>query len=206
MQDRAGELAGDVADLDLADGPSMSSRYVSKASRSTGGSPSGDPECPTDRDRLVVVARPVVARQRLQPRVVRGDRRVDERRVDPQRQVRVEGAVVARAPTTIAAVELRQAADLGPRPPGRPVHDPEVRAQGAREGAHGSAPEVRVLGDARRDEGMGDLQEQRPRPGAEQEHRLAVQPPGLRSGPEHPDRLGLRIHAGTITPRSREGR
>ena len=50
-----------------------------------------DPERPPDGQRLLVVASPLVARQRLDPGVVRGDGRVDERRVDPQARGRGRG-------------------------------------------------------------------------------------------------------------------
>ena len=53
-----------------------------------------------------------------------------------------------------------------------------------------------MLVDAGRDGRVGELEQQRPRAGAEQQHRLAIEAPGLRSGPEHPDGLGLHIHAG----------
>ena len=61
--------------------------------REVGGQPVGrDPERPPDRQRLGVVALAGVARQRLDPGVVGDDRRVDERGVDPEREVRVAGA------------------------------------------------------------------------------------------------------------------
>ena len=54
-----------------------------------------------------------------------------------------------------------------------------------------------MLVDALGDERMGDLEQQRARPGAEQQQRLAVQPPRLGAGPVQPGGVGdpLRIAA-----------
>ena len=61
----------------------------------------------------------------------------------------------------------------------RPVDDRQVAPQRAGQPAPRVRPEVGVVGDPGRDRGVRDLEQQRPRSGAEQEHRLPVQPPGL---------------------------
>ena len=48
-----------------------------------------------------------------------------------------------------------------------------------------------MLVDALRDQRVRDLEEQRPRAGTEQEHRLAVEAPGLGSGAVQPGELGV---------------
>ena len=70
-------------------GPSIAATYASNASKSAGSSVLGHAERPPDRPRLGVERRAPRPRQRLEPGVVDGDRRVDERRVDPHRQSRV---------------------------------------------------------------------------------------------------------------------
>ena len=82
---------------------------------------------------------------------------------------------------------------------GRAVDDPLVAPERAVEAAPRVLPEVGVLVDAGRDRRVRELEQERPRARAEQQHRLAIELPRLRSGPEHPDGLGLRIHAGTIS-------
>src|SRR3954454_21753803 len=91
------------------------------------------------------------ARERLQPGMDGGERRVDERRVDPQRQRRITGLVGAAEPggrlriangagdRTMEAVE---APYLAPRLRGRPVHDPKVGAKRAGEPRPGIRAEV----------------------------------------------------------------
>ena len=83
-------------------------------------------------------------------------------------------------------MERVEPADLGPGRGGRAVDDAQVAPQRAVEAAPRVGPEVGVLGDAGRDRRVGDLQEQGARPGAEQQHRLAVEAPGLGAGAEQP--------------------
>ena len=138
--------------------------------------PVRDAERPAEWLRLVVEARPAVGRQRLEPGVVRRDRRLDEGRVHPQRQVGVSRRV-ARSPDP--AVELVQAAHLGSRRGRRAVHDREVAADGPVEPPPRVLAEIRVLGDAGGNRWVRDLEQQGPRSGTEQEHRLTIEAPCL---------------------------
>ena len=138
--------------------------------------PVRDTERPTQRLRLVVETCPAVARQRLEPRVVRRDRRLDERRVHPQRQLWITRRV---ARPRDPAMELVQPAHLGSRRRRRAVDDREVTADGPVEPPPRVLAEVRVLGDARRNRGMRDLEQEGAWSGPEQEHRLAIEAPCL---------------------------
>ena len=108
--------------------------------------------------------------------------------MNPERELRVAGSV-GRAGDR--SVELVQAADLGARRRRRPVDDPEIAAERSLKPGPRVGSEVGVVGDARGDLGMGELHEQRPWPGAEEEHRLAVQRPRLRSRTIEPPRVGV---------------
>ena len=90
------------------------------------------------------------ARERLEPGVGDDDRRVDERRVDPQRQLRVARRVARAGDRPMERVEP---ADLGPRRRPRPVDDRQVAPQRARQPRPRIGPEVGVLGDAGGDRG-----------------------------------------------------
>ena len=126
-----------------------------------------------------VVAAAAIPRQRRQPGVGDDDRRVDERGVDPQRELRIAGPVRRAGDRPVEPV---QAADLRPCRGRRPVDDPEIAPQRAPEPRPRVGAEVAVVRHPCRDRRVGQLEEQRPRPGAEQEHRLAVERPRLRSG------------------------
>ena len=115
--------------------------------------------------------------------------------MDPQGEHRV--ARVVALPVDVA-VERVEPPDLGARRGGRPVDDPQVAPQRAVEPAPRVGAEVGVLVDAGRHARIGELEEERARPGPEQQHRLAVQAPRLRLGPEHAGIGVVRIHAGTI--------
>ena len=105
----------------------------------------------------------------------------------PQRQPGVAGRVAGRARrrerngvsdgALDRAVEAVQAGNLPARLAGGPEHDAEIAPEGALQAAPGIRPEVAVLVNALGDEGMGDLHQQRSRAGAEEQHRLPVEPP-----------------------------
>jgi hypothetical protein len=139
----------------------------------------GDPERPADRERLGVVAMSTLARERFEPAVGDDDRRVDEGRVDPQRELGIAGPVAGAGDR---AVELVQAADLRPRRGPRSVDDRQVAPERALEPPPRIGPEVGVIGDAGGHQRMCELQEERARPRPEEEHRLTVQGPRLRVG------------------------
>ena len=73
----------------------------------------------------------------------------------------------------------RSGAGSRPRRVGRPVHDPEVAAERPGQPCPGVGAEVGVLVDALGDQWVRDLEQQRPRAGAEEQRRLAVEAPGL---------------------------
>ncbi len=133
-----------------------------------------DAERPADRHRLRVIARPLVAGERLEPGVIRGNRRVDQRGVDPERKVRITSGV---AGALDRSVEPVQPADLRPRRRRRSVDDRQVASKGPLEAAPRVGPEVAVLIDPGCDQRVGELEEQRARAGSEEKHRLAIQSP-----------------------------
>ena len=80
------------------------------------------------------------------------------------------------------AMERVQPADLRPGRGARSVHDRQVAAQRPGQPAPWVVAEIRMVGDARGDRRVRELEQQRPRTGAQQQHRLAVEPPRLRAG------------------------
>ena len=128
--------------------------------------------------------------QRLEPAVDRDERRVDERRVDPQRQGSGR-APRSDAPCAAAASRVAHRARrpnawsrfsraISARRRGRrPVHDPQVRAERPGQARPRVGAEVGVLVDALGDERVRDLEQERARPGAEQQRRLAVEAPAV---------------------------
>src|SRR3954462_8712354 len=99
--------------------------------------------------------------------------------MDPQRKFRVAGGVARPGDGAMQRVEPP---DLGACRVARSVHDREVAPERAAEPAPGIGPEIRVVGDARRHQRMSDLKKEGPRTGAEQEHRLTVEPPRFGGG------------------------
>ena len=99
--------------------------------------------------------------------------------MDPERQLRVARGV---ARPDDPAMERVQPADLGACGGRGPVDDREVAPQRPAQPAPRIGAEVRVVVDAGRDRRMGDLEQERARAGAEQQHRLAVEPPRLGRG------------------------
>lgn len=115
----------------------------------------------------------------------------------PEREPRVTGLVgtAFRKRASDVAVERVQAPDLAVRLRRRPEHDPEVRAQGAGEPRPGVGAEVGVVEDGGGDGRVCDLEQERPRAGAEEEKRLAVEAPGDGVRAEE-----ARIHLGQRSP------
>ncbi len=178
-QDHPGQLAGQGPDLDRPGriehpGPVGVERLdVARKPRV------GDPERPSDRPRLLVEPRPPRPVERLEPGLTDRQGRLDERGVDPQRQLRVARRI---ARPDDPAMERVQTPDLAAGRRRRPVHDREIAPQRAAQPAPGIGAEVRVVVDPGRDGRVRDLEQQRARAGAEQKHRLAVEPPGLGAG------------------------
>ena len=171
-------------------GASIAATYASKAAMSAGTRSAGTPNAIGDRPGLRVERSAARRRQWLDERVIGDHRRVDERGVDPQRQVgiargvrdragRHDGRGVAHGPGD-APVQPAQSGDLGPRRRPRPVDDREVAPERAGQPSPRVGPEVAVLVDAFGDERMGDLEEQRARAADQDHRRLAAQPPRLR--------------------------
>ena len=195
MEDAVGQLAGESGRPGPGrPGPSCAARYASNASRSRG---------QQRRRARRTPGRSAASPRRTAPPRPRDsgpsqasfadDRRVDQRRVDPQRQRR-DRAPRSPRPTIPrwSAFSRRISARAAGR---RAVDDPQVAPQRAVEPAPWIGPEVGVLVDAGRDRRVGELQQQRARPGAEQQHRLAIEPPRLGPGAEHPGgRRASRIH------------
>ncbi len=195
MEDRLGEVAGGRADLDRAVRGQLVVEVCLERIEVGRQHPIGHAERPRDRLRLLVEPCRLVARDGPGPGVVHGDRRIDQGRVDPQRQ----GGVPCRVATSRdPAVERVQAADLAARARCRAIDDAQVAAQRPIQPAPWIGPEVGVLGDAGGDRWVGELQEQRPRAGTEEQHRLAIHPPRLGVGAEHPGVAVARIHGRTI--------
>jgi hypothetical protein len=151
-----------------------------------------------DRQRLGVETSAPFAGEWLQPGVHGRQRRVDERGVDPQREVRVTRRIRPAEPrggrhvphrSRHGAVEPVQAPDLGPCGGSRPVDDAQVAAQRPDEPAPRVCAEVGVLVDALGDQGMRQLEQQRAGSGPEQQRGLAVQPPGFGAGPVEPGQV-----------------
>src|SRR5436189_3140140 len=104
-----------------------------------------------------------------------------------------------------ASMQVVQSPDLVARLVGGPVHDPEVRLQRSRESSPGIDAKVGVLGNAGGNERVRDLEQEGPRARAEQEHRLAIEPPRLARWAVEAavDDLEGRGHAGSIESRLR---
>ncbi len=116
--------------------------------------------------------------------------------MDPQREDGITRGVAGPADPPVQRV---QSPDLSARRRQRAVDDPLVAAERAVQAAPRILPEVGVLVDPGGHGRVRELEQQRPGTDAQDQHRLAVELPRLRSRPEHPDGLGLRIHAGTIS-------
>ncbi len=135
------------------------------------------PERQTDRSRLRIETGHPVAGQRPKPGVVGDDRRVDQRRVDPQRKSRVPRRVPVASDAPVHHVE---STDLAAGRSRRAEDDPEVAPQGAVESPPRIGTEVGVLGHAGGDSRVRDLEQERARAGAEHQHRLAMRSPRFR--------------------------
>ena len=146
VEDPRRELAGEAADLDRSVGRQHLVEVPLEGFEVRRQERRRDAEGPPDRQRLLVVPGALRAVERLEPGVVRRDRGIHERRVDPQGELRVERAVAAAVPTLGSpanpAVELAEPADLLARRIGGPVDDPEIRPERAGQACPGVRAEV----------------------------------------------------------------
>ena len=84
MEDDVGQLAGQGADPDDAAGAEGVGDVSLEGIEVRREEIERNAECPPDRDRLGVVPRSPIPRERLEPSIGHDDRRVDQRRMDPQ--------------------------------------------------------------------------------------------------------------------------
>jgi len=157
--------------------------------------------------RLPVEGVPGGVGQGLDEVLVGAERGVDEGRVHPEQEPGVEG-VVGRARRVRPHRASQAAVDPGvqrvdrSRARGAALRRTEDqrqhRVEGAAQPAQRIFSEARVVGDARRHQGVGELEEQRARAG-QQQHPLAIHPPHPVAG-----RVGHRAHV--ERPAARVGR